>query len=384
MKKILILFLILSSCKPDKDINNQMIGIVKMHLSLSKKLLISSNPPISSTYQIFKIYNDSLFFGLNPFVNPNELSVFDLKSEIFVKNINIDLNLFKSDIMNFYVHNPDSIFFYSYLTKHIYLIDYNGTQIDNWDLDNATGKEYPGENGFFFPFNAYNKFIYLESDKTLVIPISDNHFYNEIGDSSLPKILLFNIEKDSITDFIAPPFGRLRNRNKLFFPNDIINPQIVELDGSLFISYPFDDEIAVFDIKTGKAGEFKNPLVNLGLPLFEPKDSEFLSIREKSWNYRVEMPFFENLSYHEEIGLFSRIYHYPYNQELDTEKNFLRKSCIVYFTRDLDFAGKIEFEEGKIGVFRSTGLKDGYLIGESDNLILSEDIFGHNKIYKFN
>jgi len=347
-------------------------------------LSISTNPPISSTYQIIGNYNDSLFFGLNPYLNPNLISVFDLKNETFLKNIVIDPNFFKSDIMNFHVHSPDSIFFCSYTSKHIYLIDFNGNQINSWNLDNASGKEYPGENGFFFPFNAYNKFFFLKSDNTLVLPIADNRFYSERGDSSLPKVCLFNIEENSISDFIAPPFGRSKTRSNLFYPNDIINPQLVELDGLLYVAYPFDDEIAVFDLKTGKLLKSKNPMAKSELPLFEPKEEEFMSDREKSWNYRVEMPFFENLSFHKETGLFSRVYHFPYYKDRDKEKNFLRESCIVYFDRNLDFAGKTKFEKGKIGVFRNISLKDGYLIGEGDFLIDSESKLVYNKIYKFN
>jgi hypothetical protein len=382
-KNIFIFFLFAFSCEKKNDVKNYNINFDVKDIVLSKELSISTLPPISSTYQIHNIFKDSLFFGLNPYLNHNTISIFDLKKETFVKNLVIDPNLFKSDIMNLHVHNPDSIFFYSYSTKHVYLIDYEGNEINNWNLDTALGKKYQGKNGYFFPFNAYNNFIYLESDNILVIPIADNYFYSEEGDSNLPKVVLFDIGKNSITDFIAPPFGRLKTRKKLFYPNDVINPQILELNGTLYVSYPFDDEIAVFDLMTGKLIKLKNPLENIELPLYEPKDSDFMSVREKSWSFRVEMPFFENLSYHEEIGLFSRVYHYPYSQELDTKKNYLRKSCIIYFDKNLDLVGKTEFEKGEIGVFRNSSLKNGYLSGESDYLIESENKLVHNKVYKF-
>ncbi|WP_194974462.1 hypothetical protein [Aquiflexum lacus] len=384
MKKIIFIFFLFAfSCEKKNDVKNYKSKFDGKEIILSKELSISTIPPISSSYQIHTIFNDSLFFGLNPYLNHNSISVFDIKNETFVKNLVIDSNLFKSDIMNLHVHNPDSLFFYSYETKNVYLIDFEGNQINHWNLDTVSGKKYPGKNGFFFPFNAYNKFSYLESDKILIMPIADNYFYSEEGDSNLPKLVIFDIEKNSITDFIAPPFGRLKNRKKLFYPNDVINPQIVVLKGSIYVSYPFDDEIAVFDIGTGKLIKSMNPLVNNELPLFEPKDSEFMSMREKSWSFRVEMPFFENLSYHKETGLFSRVYHYPYSQELDTEKTYLRKSSIVFFDKNLDFVGKTDFENGEIGVFRNSSLKDGYLSGESDYLVVSEDKLVHNKVYKF-
>jgi hypothetical protein len=379
---LLIVYCFFLSCSSrneaviDLDLND-------FQLKYENTLNIRTESPIKSSFQVHQVYEDSLFYGLNPFEEPNVLYVFDLKSEVFAKNIIIDQNLFKVDMMNFFVHRPDSIFFHAFSTKDVYLINGNGDQIGHWDLDNASGVNYPGEYGYFLPFSIYHQFFYRNESGHLILPISDNYFHEERGDSELPKVMVFDIHKSEIVKFIAPPTGRMKNRGSASYPGDILSPQISLYNGLLFISYPFDDEINIFDLGTGELILSKNPLNGRELDLYDPKSSEIMSDRSESWQFRTEMPFFENLSYHSQSELFSRIYHHPYHSEKDPEKTYLRSSTIIYFDKNLNFKGKQDFIPGELGVYKNSYMGKGYLSSKSDFFIKSDEFLNHKQILKF-
>ncbi|EKB50983.1 hypothetical protein [Cecembia lonarensis] len=373
-------FLVSCSSRNEAEID---LDLHDFQIKFESVLNIRTESPIKSSFQVHQVYEDSLFYGLNPFEEPNVLYVFDLKNEVFVKKIVLDQNLFKVDMMNFLVHRPDSIFFHAFSTKDVYLVNGNGDQIGHWDLDKAQGVNYPGEFGYFLPFSIYHKFYYENEWGHLVLPISDNYFHEERGDSELPKVLIFDIYKNEIVRFIAPPSGRMANRGSASFPGDILIPQILIHNGFLYISYPFDDEINVFELSTGELTLSKNPLNGRELGLYEPKSPEIMSDRSKSWQFRSEMPFFENLSFHPQLELFSRIYQHPYHSEKDPEKTYVRKSTIVYFDKNLYFKGKQDFVPGELGVYKNSSMNKGYLSSKSDFFIESDEFLNHKQIVKF-
>lgn len=95
------------SCKENSqktDFSNKTIESFYTELEIIVPEFVPSN------YTKHQIINDSIFIGLNSFKLPNTLVVFDIKNQQYIKNINLDINLFKYEIDSFYAVSLDSIF----------------------------------------------------------------------------------------------------------------------------------------------------------------------------------------------------------------------------------------------------------------------------------
>lgn len=375
---IIILSILLFSC--NKGLENMHQLPVEIETSeTSFHLPIENN--VHGNYLKHQVISDSIFIGINPFNDLNSISIFDLKNQKTLKKIYLDRNLFKYNLESFFAVAMDSIYLISYATKDIYLVNSEGQKLNHWNVDNMNGKSYPGPNGYFFSFSLYKNFIVDPHKNKLIASISDNVFHEEPGSSNLPKIIIIDLEKNSIEDFIATPEGKMKSRGDLFFPDDIASAQFEKIGDSLYVSYPFDDLITIYSLRTNQMVSKKNPSAPIELPLFEPVALEKKDENTFMWKYRSSMPFYEDLNYHQESRIFSRIYHYE--QDIAANPTY-RKSAILFFDSELNYLAHKVIENGEIGVFKSSKTNRGILTGKPENLQENENSLQHNRIFNFN
>ncbi len=336
---------------------------------------------VHGNYLKHQVVSDSIFIGINPFNDLNSISFFDIKNQKTLKKIYLDRNLFKYNLESFFAVAMDSIYLTSYATRDIYLINSEGHKLNHWNLDNMNGKSYPGLNGYFFSFSLYKNFIVDPHKNKLIASISDNVFHEEPGSSNLPKIIIIDLEKNTIEDFIAPPEGRMKSRGDLFFPDDIASAQFEKIGDSLYVSYPFDDLVTVYSLKTKKVIFYKNPSAPIKLPLFEPVTLDKKKENSIMWKYRSSMPFYEDLNYHPESKIFSRIYHFE--QDVEVTSTY-RKSAILFFDSHLNYIDHKIIENGEIGIFKTSKTSRGILTGKPENLQENENSLQHNRVFNFN
>ncbi len=376
--KLSLFTFVLFGCKDANEQSIQSSSINQLSINYSE-IEIDVPEVVPSNYLKHQVLGDSLFIGLNAFKLPYNLVVFNIKKQEFVKRISIDPNFFKNEIESFYAVSLDSIFFNSFSGKSIYLINSDGQKIKEWDVEKMEGPRYPGENGFFFSFSIYPNIFYDKTKKKLLLTISDNRFHEEPGFSQLPKLLVLDLESDEIEGFWIPPFGRMKSRGEQFFPDDLYGIQMAIVGDFLYISTAYDDLVLKCSLNDGK-------ILNSGVPiemneLFSPLTKEEKADNSKLWDYRVKMPFFEDLSFHESLGIFSRIFHHEVTNPSDMQT---RKSTIVTFDQNLNLLETFDFQgDDQIGIWKNTKLTDGILMGVPEEKQISEDLLNHYRYLRF-
>lgn len=386
MRMYVVLSLLFISCSSANQ--DKVIVPAINNLSYQIKLVDSLNTTLGefvyTSYSKHQIWENSLFFGLSPGAEPNTISVFDLENEQFVKKIKIDRNFFKSDISSFYVHNPDSIYFFSFQSKNIYLIDNNGDKVDEWEISFKDKNPF-GETDFMFPtFVMYDSFYFDIKRNQLVCPIISQRFHELTGDNDLPSIAIIDLNKEEIIRTLAQPIGKMRERGNGFYPDDISVIQFTVQDGFVYASYPIDPIIYKYDLETGTLiGASKAYTDDKELKFIPPMSYDVKKVRSKSWNYRIETPYFENLKYHSQSEIFSRIFHHLYElRESASDKGQFRTTTIFLFDKNLNLLGKEVVKDSKLGAFGSVLTNDGYLSASHDFYQKNENYLSHKYQYK--
>jgi len=380
---ILSLFLIclLSACQDQAIMPN---SNQSYQIKLVDSLNVSLDNFVYPSYSKHQIYKDSLFFGLSPGAEPNTIAVFDLINEKFIKKIKIDRNFFKSDISSFYIHNPDSIYFFSFQSKNIYLIDNNGDKLNEWEISFKDNNPF-GETDFMFPtFVMYDSFYFDSESNQIVCPIISQRFHELPGDNDLPSIAIVDLNKEEIIKTLTPPIGKMRDRGNKFYPDDVSVIQITVQDGIVYASYPIDPIIYKYDLRTGDLIEAsKSYADDEELKFSPPMAYDEKKDRSKAWRYRTSTPYFENLRYHSKSKIFSRVFHHFYERgESEIDKGQFRTSTIFLFDKNLNLVGKEIIENSKLGAFGSVSTNDGYLSSPHDFYQKDEKFLSHKYFYK--
>jgi hypothetical protein len=382
----IILSLFFFSCSSAYH-DNAIVPVVN-NLSYQIKLVDSLNVDLNefvyAKYSKHQIWEDSLFFGLSPGAEPNTISVFNLKNEHFVKKIKIDRNFFKNDISSFYIHNPDSIYFLSFQSKNIYLIDNDGKKKNEWNIS-FLGENPFGEIDFMFPtFVMYNSFYFDGEKNQIVCSIVSQRFHELAGDSNLPSIAIIDLNLGKITKAFSPPIGKIKSRRNNFYPDDISVVQITLHDGIVYASYPIDQLIYQYDLETGELLRISPPFAGEEeLKFLPPMAYDIKKDRSKAWVYRIQTPYFENLRYHSDSKIFSRVFHHFYeSSESTVNKGQFRTSTIFLFDKNLNLVGKEIVQNSKLGAFGSVSTKDGYLSAPHDFYQKDEKFLNHKYHYK--
>lgn len=379
---IFLLFLSCSSASQDK-MNFDRDNGVAYQIELSDSLNVELEEFVYSSYSKHQTWNDSLLYGLTPAAEPNTISLFNLKSGKFSKKIKIDRNFFKSDISSFYVHNPDSIYFFSFQSKNIYLIDDNGDKLNEWEISFKDKNPF-GETDFMFPtFVMYDSFYFDSKTNQIVCPIISQRFHELPGENELPSIAIVDLNSEKIIKTLAPPIGKIRDRGDKFYPDDISVIQITVQDGIVYASYPIDPIIYKYDLSTGDLIEASKSFADdEELKFLPPMTYDVKKDRRKAWKYRIETPYFENLKYHSKSKVFSRIFHHLYERdESGIDKGQFRTATIFLLDKNLNLVGKEVVKNSRLGAFGSVSTNDGYLSSPHDFYQKNENYLSHKYLY---
>jgi hypothetical protein len=176
----------------------------------------------------------------------------------------------------------------------------------------------------------------------------------------------------------------MRERGNGFYPDDISVIQFTVQDGFVYASFPIDPIIYKYDLETGTLiGASKAYTDDKELKFIPPMSYDVKKDRSKSWNYRIETPYFENLKYHSQSEIFSRIFHHLYElRESASDKGQFRTTTIFLFDKNLNLLGKEVVKDSKLGAFGSVLTNDGYLSASHDFYQKNENYLSHKYQYK--
>lgn len=332
-----------------------------------------------SSYHSKYILDGRYLYGVN-MKSPNIIDVYDLNGEEESVSIVVDKSLLHDRISGIYVNTKDSIYFCQSDPNIIYLINSFGEVIDIWNevdlkirpTDHSVLSKYP----ITFP-TFLGQCSPIVIDDLMFIAIDPAGIYQ--GKKMVNRVGIYDLSKRSWVSFISEqPNQRIGHS----YPYDLEQPYITEGDDCILVSYPMDHYVQIFSIDNtnivNKYPFYSQNAIDLSYPL---KD-RFMNSCQKNWNYRIQTPFYGPLYYHEELGVYSRVFYHSqeliYNKQINDGTT--RKTSIVIMDNDFNMIGESVFDNGQIGVYSCLPLPDGYVVSPQLNIDTLSMLNYSNKI----
>lgn len=396
MKKILSLFafVFLLNCADKKQKDFAILSenpgfnikIKKSKISITQDSLnirVPNGSPLNYFHNY--IFSDTLFFGIKDY---NSLDVYNLRTQQFVKNIEIARHELTSEIQSLYVKSLDSIYVLNNYPPVFYHINYVGDLLNKYEAGvlnlNIENERVP-KNEVIYNFTNLNYQKPFILNNLIYLPINpfDSHYVP--GFTKAERIGVYDLKDRKWLKSICPPKGVFSIEN-VFFNYDLSSPNYIFNNKKIYISYPMDHYIYVYDVE----GNFIDKMLasssyikSLPSPLNKNQLKDF----QYSWNFRIQTPFYGPLFHHKDINLYSRVFYqqqelYKSNGELNDGAK--RTAYLIVFNSNLEKIDEIEFTNGSLGVSKVSPLNDGILVGKSKAHWDNENEFIHKYVYKMN
>lgn len=363
---LLILFIIAlcNSCK--KETNHSTENYT--HTIIIKDSLDIRLPGTIDIHFFKKDIDKGIFYGLQK----NEIIKIDLNAKQFVRKIEVPSFYITSKLSSIHVINKDSILVTDSPTSFI-LIDTKGEVLNKYSIIESS---LLPENSQIFTFPSY---IQIQEDRQNVyFPILHYAYLVKPWEyKKSNRIGVLNLSSEKVTDFIVPTAKSAYIPKGYNYPDDVLEPNLTVVNNSIIVTYPYDDVIEVYEL----SGEFrfrKRVSSQYILEASKPMEIKIHKVQQKRWNYRITMPFYDNINFHEAIGLYSRIAYHEQVLKMNNGKlndGSKRTASIILMDENFNIVGETLFENGSLGVYKSIPLPDGYLIAPNQNYWKYEDQF---------
>jgi len=349
------------------------------------------NVPVDkfSSYTQTSIYTDSLLYCVH-FSKPLTIDIYDIVNKNISNEIKVpEYAIATKRVGDLCIHKPDSIFFLESHPVAINLIDSKGIMINKYNATNGLDEtdissKRPLE--FIFPtFLSYRDPIYLPKSKEIVVLTHPVDSEISTGYEDINRIGIFSVENNKWDRFMAKPEGVLKERGNLCFTYDLSVPYFLVVESILYVTYPIDHYIYAYDLKNGKL-LFKKP-GNSKIPqsIEAPIRRSKIMDSKYSWNYRIRIPYYGPLFYHEKLKLFTRSFHFKIeDKNMNNKKPYgsERIGCVIILDDDLNIVGETIFENGELAGLSSIPMSDGFLMAQNSFKEENEDVLSYKFKYE--
>lgn len=320
-------------------------------------------------------FKDGILYGLQN----NEIITVDTSTKKIVGKIKIPEFYISSELTTIHVISKDSILVTDSETSFI-LLNNNGEVLNTYSISEST----------ILPENAQILTILpqirlQETNQNIYFPILHYAYLVRPWEyQNSNRIGVLNLASENVTDFIIPTAKSAALEKGYNYPDDVMEPNLTVVNNNIIVAYPYDDTVEVFDL----LGEFlfrKKVTSQYISETPEPMKKEAYTVRQKNWNYRVTMPFYDNINYHKAIGLYSRIAYHEQPLKMNDGKlnnGSKRSASIIVMDKDFNIVGETLFENGSLGVYKSIPTPNGYLIAPNEHYWNYEDQLVYTSKFK--
>ncbi|MBC8754296.1 DUF4221 family protein [Kordia sp. YSTF-M3] len=363
---LLILFICILSYSCKKGTNHSTENYT--HTITIKDSLDIRLPGTIDIYFFKKDIDDDIFYGLQK----NEIIKIDLKAKQFIGKIEVPSFYISSELSSIHVINKDSILVTDSPISFL-LIDAKGEVLNKYTI--AESSLLPENSQIFTP----PSYIRLQEDgQHVYFPILHYAYLSRPWEyKKNNRIGVLNLTSEKVTKFIIPTAESAYIPKGYNYPDDVLEPNLTVVNNSIIVSYPYDNVIEVYDL----SGEFKyRKKVSSQYISEAPKRMKIKTykVHQKRWNHRITMPFYNNINFHEAIGLYSRIAYHEQPLKMNDGKlndGSKRTASVILMDKNFNVVGETLFENGSLGVYKSIPLPDGYLIASNQKYWKHEDQF---------
>jgi hypothetical protein len=201
----------------------------------------------------------------------------------------------------------------------------------------------------------------------------------------IPRVGIYNLKNNNWFGFFATAGNVESNRPGKSYPYDIEHPYLTKAENDhVIVSYPMDHYLYLYDSKTMKLLR-KEPCYSKYVSSFPapPSNSE-MDDCQKNINFRIQVPFYGPLFYHEKVKKYSRIIHHPQHLIDDSgniSEGTQRMASIIFMDDEFNIIGETVFDNGALGVHSYFPLSDGILFSSQNNNE-KEGYLSYNKIIR--
>ena len=296
-----------------------------------------------NNYHVTYLYKNRYLYAVNLFA-PLQMDIIDLKEQKYIGQLQIDPNIIKtSQIANFYIQSPDSIFFLADPVPSIYLINHKGSVINKWtssELDIPYSMDsILNTQGFGFATCSYMEGPVYDAKTNLIhVKLSPISSIDEIGDIQVKRHGFYNLKSREWKSVFGSYNGVLKDKKEARYYFDMQHTYQIIHRNSIFITYPVDHSIYRYDANTKQLVES----IKVSIPLSEQFPSPLHG--RDALNYsklqalRNSSPYYGPLYYHRNIKKFSRFLNHS---------NKKHRSILV-FDENLTLIGLKTFEFSKV------------------------------------
>ena len=341
-----------------------------------------------------QVYDNRFLYGYKE--GANRIEIFDIILQKHLKSISIDQN-FISNLGNFFVHKPDSIFF-AKTQSSVVLINDNGKIINQWNLESAPL-------GWVLPNEAKSTSapltFFFTSGKSIVSYSPTNHrIYLNFASPDLwyfkdrltaKLCATYNISTRKWVATFGQMLGVYKQTIGYRYPFVLSLPQMCVLGDTSIVSFPLNHNVQIYNNKTGKllseACIGSRFLKQLPSPLNEEGDAQ------QERNFLVTSSYYGDISFHKSVGLFSRVVVLPQdlkNSDGTLKRFYQKESSVILFDKNYKIVGEFKFDKAK-GFLRAGSthyvdnvirLDDGFLGTRQSDLNKNDDTLAVSTHYK--
>ena len=333
----------------------------KAYLELTDSAVINVPEKHFNSFQNCQIYKDSLLYAVS-WSDPQRLSLYNMNSKSFMYDIILDRNTSSvMSIENYAVVSEDSIFFSSYPATGLMLVDSKGRRLNIWtanDMKISPEMEPKLANGYAFSTGSYlENFQYDKKNKLIYTVLSPGSAYDEFGSDDVKRHGIYNLATHKWEKIMAPYEGVLKYKGDNIYFYDMHHPYQIVLNNLMYVTYPVDHRVYIYDIDTGELIREKEISPSCATQFDRPMDPILATDKELN-RLRRNTAYYGPLYYHPDAWCFSRFY----NQKAVKGKEYER-AIVIY---DMDFNIVYEKTFGFNEIPRIVPADDGLIIIRTD------------------
>lgn len=303
-----------------------------------------------------QIYRDSILYAVS-LSDGHRVSLYNIGSGTFMYDILVDKNTTGVlNISNFNVVSPDSIFFTTFPKTGLVLLDSKGRKQDIWQDDDM---EIPAEmdpvlsSEFAFANMSYLENFQYDKDNNLIYAVlSPFSAYDETGDPDVKRHEVYNIVSRKWEKVFAPYEGVLKYKGDKVYFYDMHHPYQTVLDGKVYVTYPVDHRVYIYDLTSGNLTGEKDISPSCAGRFSKPFDPALTSDDELN-RLRRTTAYYGPLYYHPDVECFSRFYLLGGVEGRGAEK------AVIIYDKNFNIVYEQKFKANEVS--RMVPADDGFL-----------------------
>lgn len=371
---ILTIITILHACNNVQD--KKLPVPIGVKTNYNTEAIISQNLNINvpkdkfSGYHSIFLFRDKLLYGVNNDCI-NVIDVYDIQDEVYIKDIIVDKEILEDRISGIYVTSPDSIFFCQINPNNIYLVNSNGSIVNHWTQNDLTIKISDDEllSKYDITFTTFlGQCRPLVIGSHIILGLDPSGMYKTNG--NINRIGIYDMNKRQWIKFISKVSDVESNIKDLGYPYDLEQPYISDGRDCIIISYPMDHYIYIYS-KSNYELVSKIPCFSRYVSEFPyPVPLDQINSCQKTWNFRIQTPFYGAVNYHPDEGIYTRIIYHPQSligKDGNMNDGLDRSSSIIIMNDKFQIIGETLFQNGQIGVYSYLPMSYGLLVSRQIN-----------------